>query len=95
VTVRDVADACARLAWFVEVKIPVVVRLVLDALAKVVCPVTVRVEAVVVANVEVPVTTKVLVVVALVAVRLVNAARVEKKLEEDALVTIEEEAKRF
>jgi len=50
---------------------------------------------VVVAKVEVPVTTKVLVVVLFVNVALVNAASVAKKLDDDALVTIDEEAKRF
>ena len=49
----------------------------------------------VVARVEVPVTTKVLVVVLFVNVALVKAASVAKKLDDDALVTIDEEAKRF
>jgi hypothetical protein len=58
------------------------------------------VEAVVVARVDVPVTTKVLVVVEFVAARLVmlavvKAPSVAKRLEDDALVTIDEEAKRF
>ena len=56
---------------------------------------TVRVDAVVVAKVDVPVTTKVLVVVLFVNVALVKAPSVAKKLDDDALVTIDEEAKRF
>jgi hypothetical protein len=55
----------------------------------------VSVDAVVVARVEVPVTAKKPVVVLLVARRLPNVPSVAKKLEDDALVSIEEEAKIF
>ena len=72
-------------------ELPVVVRLVVEALASVVWPEIVSEATVVVASVDVPVTTKVLVVVAFAVVRLVkNAVTAEKafvkKLVEVALV---------
>lgn len=91
--VKAVEDPVARLDCPTTVRTPEAERLVVEALARVVCPVTVRAVADAVAKVDCPVTTNAPVVVLLVMRALLKVAKVAKRLDEVALVNTEEEAK--